>query len=125
MDKAWAGSQYPAEELKAEVRHQYDRLRATIERVVQDVLLASVVTRQNNYIRVGKLGEVVGLEQSENDEIQRLFKRCSDRGDAHDVPSAGNPVPSTPGELKTDIADLNTLIKSVQTRKQGSGVSSP
>jgi hypothetical protein len=40
-------------------------MRATIERIIQDVVLNGVVVRYRDWIRVPKLSEVVGFEKAE------------------------------------------------------------
>ncbi len=115
LEKRW--SAYPGEADAGEMRHQYDFLRATIERVVQDLVLNGVVQRYRDWIRVDNLDEVVGFERTEHKEIARLYKRCCDVVDAHDPASAKNaPVPN-PGDLDLDLQSLKTLIGAIKGRR--------
>ncbi len=107
----------PSEELAGQITRQYSFLRATIERVVQDHLLNGTVQRFRDYIDVKRLAEVVGLQQTEVDELFRLNQRCHDVVEAHDPASAKDDPPPTPDELKRDIADLRALVNAVKVRR--------
>jgi len=107
----------PSEELSRQIIQQYSFLRATIERVVQDFVLNATVQRFKDYIDVKKLEKVVGLEQSEVDEIFRLHQRCHDLVEAHDPSSAKDEPPPTPNELEHDINDLKNLIQNISDRR--------
>lgn len=109
----------PSEELAREMIGQYNFLRATIERVVQDFVLNGTVQRFRDYIEVKNLGNVVGLEKAEVDEIFRLYQRCHDLVDAHDPSSAKDEPPPTANELNQDIFDLRNLIQSITNRRKG------
>lgn len=107
----------PPEELSREIIRQYSFLRATIERVVQDFVLNGTVQRFRDYIEVKNLGKVVGLKQSDVDEINRLHQRCHDLVEAHDPSSPKNEPPPTPDELEQDIIDLKSLIQEINNRR--------
>lgn len=107
----------PSEELASDMVRQYSFLRATIERVVQDLVLNSTVQRFRDYIEVKRLEKVLGLERCEVDEIFRLNQRCNDVVEAHDPSSAKDSPPPTPDELKQDIHDLRSLIKKINDRR--------
>jgi glutamine synthetase adenylyltransferase len=115
----------PSEEQAAQITRQYSFLRATIERVVQDHLLNGTVQRYRDYIEVRRIAGVVGLQQSEVDELFRLNQRCHDVVEAHDPASAKDESPPTADELKNDIFDLKTLIDSVKTRRKATTVTTP
>jgi len=109
---------YPNGEDRAKMRQQYDHLRATIERVIQDVVFNGVVQRHRDWIKVNRLGEVVGFTEAEYKEILRLHETCCDIVDSHDPSSAKNsPVPSAK-ELGQDIADLKAFIEGVRSRRK-------
>lgn len=109
----------PSEELAREMIRQYSFLRATIERVAQDFVLGGTVQRFKDYIDVKKLRQVIGLQESEVDEILRINQRCHDLVEAHDPSSAKDEPPPTPDELKQDIADLQNLIQGITDRRKG------
>ena len=113
---------HPNDDEGSEVVRQYSHLRATIERYVQDVLLAGTVQRFRDYIQVDRLKKAVGIEQSEVDEILRLSQCCHDIVEAHDPASARNDPAPTPIELKTDIDAFQALIDRVKQRRKDSGI---
>jgi energy-coupling factor transporter ATP-binding protein EcfA2 len=108
----------PSEELAGQITRQYSFLRATIERVVQDHFLNGTVQRFRDYIDVKRLGGVVGLNQSEVDELFRLNQKCHDVVEAHDPASAKDETPPTPDDLKKDISDLRALVDGVTARRK-------
>ena len=112
--------QYPSEDDAAEMLKAYDRMRAAIERVIQDVVFNGVVRRYRDWINIGSLKGVVGFDDAECDEINRLYQRCNDLVDAHDPSSAKNtPVPNV-AELGKDIDDLKAIIKTILDRRKSS-----
>lgn len=115
---------YPNSEQSAAMRQQYNLMRATIERVIQDVVFNGVVVRYRDWIRVTpNLSKVVGFEKEECDEIERLYQICCDVVDAHDPASGKNsPVP-TADQLGQDIAALVALTSDIEARKKGKAVS--
>ena len=118
VKKPWP--QYPNEDDAAEMLKTYDRMRAAIERVIQDVVFNGVVRRYRDWINIGSLKGVVGFDDAECDEINRLYQRCNDLVDAHDPSSAKNaPVPNVT-ELGKDIDDLKAVIKTIQDRRKAS-----
>ena len=118
VKKPWP--QYPNEDDAADMLKAYDRMRAAIERVIQDVVFNGVVRRYRDWINIGSLKGVVGFDDTECDEINRLYQRCNDLVDAHDPSSAKNaPVPNVI-ELGKDIDDLKAVIKTIQDRKKSS-----
>ncbi len=122
-DKPWP--QYPTDADTSEMMGAYSKLRATIERVIQDVVFCGVVRRYRDWISIGSLKEVVGFEDSDNDEINRLYQRCNDLVEAHDPSSDKNvPVPS-PVELDNDIQDLKAVIKDIQDRRKAKKAAAP
>lgn len=109
---------YPNAEDKTEMRQQYDRLRATIERVIQDVVFNGVVQRYRDWIKVGQLSAVVGFTEAERAAIARLHKVCCDVVTAHDPPSGKNsPVPSAK-QLGDDISALATVVETIKARRK-------
>jgi ABC-type dipeptide/oligopeptide/nickel transport system ATPase subunit len=116
VKKPWP--QYPSEDDAADMLKAYDRMRAAIERVIQDVVFNGVVRRYRDWINIGSLKGVVGFDDAECDEINRLYQRCNDLVDAHDPSSAKNaPVPNVT-ELGKDIDDLKAVIKTIQDRRK-------
>ncbi len=109
---------YPGESERAKMRQQYDRLRATLERVIQDVVFNGVMKRYRDWIRVSNLVEVVGFEPSEFEAIDKLHKRCSDVVTSHDPSSEkAAPVPSAKN-LADDIRKLKILVDGIKQRRK-------
>jgi len=124
LEKTWPA--YPNEEETVNMRRQYGHLRATIERVIEEVVFSGSIKRYRDWVKVSKLGDVVGFTQDEYDEIARLYKTCCDVVDAHDPSSAKNkPVP-TASQLGKDIADLRSIVETIKARrKQGAAAAVP
>jgi ABC-type dipeptide/oligopeptide/nickel transport system ATPase subunit len=109
----------PSDDLSREMIRQYSFLRATIERVTQDFVLNGTVQRFKDYIDVKKLEKVVGLLETDVNELSRINKRCHDLVEAHDSSSPKDDPAPTPDELKQDIDDLKTLIQQITDRRKG------
>jgi ABC-type dipeptide/oligopeptide/nickel transport system ATPase subunit len=107
----------PHQALAMEMFQQYDLLRATIERVVQDFVLNGTVRRFEDYIRVSNLKLVVGLDESDVAEICRLYHRCHGIVSAHDSVSAKGDPPPTAEEFREDIQALKTVIQQIRDRR--------
>ena len=108
----------PGEADREAIRREYSLLRATIERVVQDVVLNGVVRRYADWIRVGNLGDVVGFCSTECAEIERLYQTCNGVVDAHDPSSAKNSSVPDPARLGKNIADLKAVVETIITRRK-------
>jgi len=118
LAKVWPA--YPGEKENDAMRYLYDRLRATLERVIQDVVFNGVVKRYRDWIRVDSLEEVVGFDQAEYEEISKLHKRSCDVVMAHDPSSAkAAPVP-TATDLGNDITALKAVIEAIKIRRKAS-----
>jgi hypothetical protein len=108
---------YPDAALKAEMRTIYSGFRATLERIIQDLVFGGSVERYRDWIKVDKLRHVVGFTQAEYEEIARLHKVACDVTEAHDHSTARNaPVPD-PSQLDGDITALKTLIETIKKRR--------
>ena len=116
LAKAWPT--YPGEKETAEMRHEYDRLRATLERVIQDVVFNGVVKRYRDWIRVDSLEDVVGFDRAEYEAIEKLHKRSSDVVTAHDPSSAKAAAVPTATDLGNDISALKTIVETIKNRRK-------
>ena len=116
LEKSWPT--YPNNDESAKMRQQYNHLRATIERMIEEIVFSGAVKRYRDWVKVNKLGDVVGFTQVEYDEIDRLHKACCDVVDAHDPSSAKNaPVPNAK-QLGKDISDLRLVTEAIRTRRK-------
>jgi len=109
---------YPSDADISDMMGAYSRLRATIERVIQDVVFCGVVRRYRDWISIRSLKDVVGFEDGECDEINRLYQRCHDLVEAHDPSSDKNAAAPTPVELDKDIQDLKVVIDAIKNRRK-------
>ena len=115
LAKAWPA--YPGEKEISEMRHQYDRLRATLERVIQDVVFNGVVKRYRDWIRVDSLEDVVGFDRAEYEAIEKLHKRSCDVITAHDQSSAKAATIPSATDLGNDIAALKAIVETIKNRR--------
>ena len=117
LENSWPA--YPSTDDNNKMRHEYSKLRATIERVIQDVVFNGVIQRYRDWIKVPKLEGVVGFTVDEFKEINRLYKACCDVVDSHDSASAKNaPVPSA-NQYGQDIVALKKIAETIRNRKKG------
>jgi len=116
LAKAWPA--YPNEQEIGDMRHQYDRLRATLERVIQDVVFNGVVKRYRDWIRVDSLEEVVGFSRPEYEAIEKLHKRSCDVVTAHDASSAKAAAVPSAADLGNDILALKDIVETIQNRRK-------
>ena len=114
--KAWPA--YPGEKESNQMRHEYDKLRATLERVIQDVVFNGVVKRYRDWIRVDSLEAVVGFDRAEYEAIAKLHKRSCDVVTAHDPSSAKAETIPTAVELGEDIAALKAVVETIINRRR-------
>lgn len=111
---------HPNENNRREIEMAYNDLRATIERVIQDVVFNGVVQRYRDWIKVGQLSGVVGFSINEFKEIDRLHNACCGIVSAHDRPAAKDDSMPNPVQLGKDIADLKTVIDMIKARRRES-----
>lgn len=110
---------YPTDAQTASMRTQYSRVRATIERAIQDIVFNGVVVRYRDWIKVTQLSAVVGFDSAECAEIERIYKICCDVIDAHDASSGKNAAVPTAVQLGKDIAALVAVTELIKTRQKG------
>lgn len=104
---------YPNDELVGEVRLIYSDIRATVERVVEDVVLNGIVTRFSDMVGVGNLHKITGLRKEDADQIVSLWKKCHRiTGAHHQPPSKEIPVEGLE-EIISDIDSILTMAKNV------------
>ncbi|MBF0523150.1 MAG: AAA family ATPase [Candidatus Omnitrophica bacterium] len=116
LEKNWPT--YPNEEDRLKMRHEYAKLRATIERAIEDVVFNGVIKRYSDWINVGNLDKVIGFAEAEYKEIERLYKICCGVIDSHDPSSFKNASVPSPQQLGKNIADLKILINKIKARRK-------
>jgi len=88
----------------------YDKLRATIERAIEEWFFRGVVLRYRDYVSLDNLHLVTGVTPNHCERAQKLFKRCCGITPAHDHALARNFSLPTPDDALADISDLRALI---------------
>lgn len=109
---------YPSESQVLEIRNLYSLLRATIERVAEDLILNGIVQRYNEYINVGNLHKIMGFETQECEKIQMLHKKCHGITDAHDPSSIRNTTIPTAQEFGDDLKSLKVVIDDIKNSRK-------
>jgi energy-coupling factor transporter ATP-binding protein EcfA2 len=106
---------YPNSENIRAMRHAYSLLRSTLERIVESELLSGVICRFKSKVDTSKLESLIGITNTECDEIKRLLKKCHQLTEAHDP--GMNTIPA-PADLMQDITATNELINTIKQRKR-------
>jgi len=122
LAKSWPT--YPGEKEIGEMRREYDRLRATLERIIQDVVFNGVVKRYRDWIRVDSLEDVVGFDRAEYEAIEKLHKRSCDVVTAHDPSSAKAATVPSATDLGNDIAALKAIVETIKNRRKAAKATS-
>lgn len=100
-----------------EIGFVYSRLRATVERSVEEVLFRGVVIRHRDYVNLKSLKPVAALDLTECNDLLNLFQKCCDVTEAHDramLKSFGIP---TPDDAFKDIEELKRVVKVVKDKQ--------
>ena len=108
---------YSNDDLSNSMRSEYSRLRATIERVIQDCVFNGTVQRYNDWIKIHHLKKAIGFTLAEHDEIVRLYQKCCDICDAHDPSSGRNLSVPSPQDLKKDLDALVVVVDTIKGRQ--------
>jgi energy-coupling factor transporter ATP-binding protein EcfA2 len=104
---------YPGDDLIQSVRVLYSDIRATVERVVEDVVLNGIVTRFSDMVGVGNLHKITGLRKKDADDIVALWKKGHRiTGAHHQAINKEMPVADL-NEINGDIALIKTLAENV------------
>jgi len=99
----------------------YGRLRATVERAIEEVLLSRVVARHRDYIKTTDLRKVAIIEPDDCDVLLKLFGKCSDVTKAHDPSTARNAPAPPPAEMLSDIKELSDWVRKFKKRQKAVG----
>lgn len=101
-----------------EVRKVYGRLREVVERSVEEVVLGSVLERYNDYVRVPRIADTVGLTTDECKPIVDLYTRVSDWLSGHDKASARAFSVPTAAQIKADVELLRSSLDAIRSRRK-------
>lgn len=110
----------PSEKNKSDIAKAYSNLRSTLERVVEAIVFNGAIERYNPYIDLKRLKTRVDLDDTDELELNRLFKKCCDVTDAHDKPRAAQGVTAKPTDFQQDLKDTKKLIQALKGKKRPS-----
>ena len=102
----------PSDSLIAEMQKIYDKLRATVERIVQDVCLNGTVRRFEDFIRVPSLEKAACLDLQSARKLIKLYHEFCEHVEAHDHSESTPNIPSIEN-LESDIQNLEDLTKQI------------
>jgi hypothetical protein len=97
----------------------YNRLRATWERALEDIVFANVIMRHRDYINAKDLKRVTALEESDVHTFQSGFKKCCDFVDAHDPSRGHDPESPEPDDVMRDIQMLKDWSEALRAKMNG------
>ena len=102
------------EEYENKASKIYGKLRETWERLVEELLLNSVVVRFGRTVETRRLKRVVDIDQKDYDKIEKAMSKCSGYLTGHDQASALNEPLPEPDEILDDINELDEYRKELQ-----------
>lgn len=100
----------------------YSRLRATVERTIEDKFFGNVVLRHRDFIDLKGLGRVAVVTTIDCDRIQRLHKTCCDVTEAHDRASLRSFGVPHPNDAMKAVNELSAIIADLQARITVAGI---
>lgn len=107
---------YPNETLAMQMREAYGKLRATIERAVQDLFLNGTIQRFDDYVRVKNLDKVCVLTETDYHNLFAIYNKCSDVMSGHDHSPIPNSAVPTARDLKDDLVKFTDIINEFKSR---------
>ena len=115
--KTWAtGSEQEYSEL---VTTLYSKLRATWERVVEDVAFCRTLLRHRDHISVNlEFKKISVLDLRDCEDLINTHKKCCDITESHDLSRARGPSLPNPTEISTDIACLEDWITRIKDKQK-------
>lgn len=99
----------------------YSRLRATIERAIEDVFFDNIVQRHREQVVLNhdRIIRVCVIEKDDWEEVHKLYKRCCGITEAHDRGELrshhGAPDPDM---IKTDLEELSSIVADIRERRR-------
>lgn len=111
----------PDEGMVEEMRLAYDKVRATIERAIEEVCFKGVIRRFEDYVQASRLKLVVPLDRSAAETLASLWHEASVFVEGHD--HAGSSIAScpTPDDLSTLIGRLENAVKAIEIARKKPG----
>jgi hypothetical protein len=102
------------EKYEAAIASIYGKLRATVEKAVEECFFDGIVVRHREYIPLRQLHLITVITLPLCERMQKLFGRCSNVTEAHDrasLRSFGVPPPAT---ALAEIAQLRAIVDEVR-----------
>ncbi len=96
----------------------YDKLRATWERAVEEVVFFGVVQRHRDYIDTSNIRKATVLNDADCDQLRAAYKTCSEIVKGHDPSRGRNAAPPVPDQLLRNIAELRAWVDSLRARQK-------
>jgi hypothetical protein len=95
----------------------YNRLRASWERGLEDILFAGVILRHRDYIDAKNLKRVTAVDSADVDVYRNNFRKCSDLVEAHDPSRGRDAAVPPPDEIMADIKTLADWANGLRTKQ--------
>lgn len=101
-----------------EAKFLYGLLREAWERALEEVLLGGLVERYRPSIQTQQVAQIADITPEDCREVEVGMTKCSTWLPGHDQAAAARaPVPK-PDELKADIENLETWVKTIRDRRK-------
>ena len=95
----------------------YNRLRASWERGLEDVVFAGVILRHRNYLDTKHLKRVTAVDAADVEVYRKNFNKCSDLIEAHDPSRGRDGAVPPPAEIMADIKVLSDWATGLRTKQ--------
>ena len=102
---------------KAAIEDIYSRLRATIEKVVEEQFFCRVVVRHRDYINLKDLAKIVAIDDDDCLRIRNLFSKCCDFTESHHRSASRSYSIPAPESVLSDIAELKNIVDVVKEKQ--------
>lgn len=96
----------------------YGKIRATVERAVEERFFHGVVLRHRDYVNVSNVNKMTAVTADHCNRIQNLFQRCCDVTEAHDRAALRSFGVPTPDDAINDLQELRAIIDEVKDEQK-------
>ena len=104
------------EKYRLDVGKFYNQFRATLERIIEEVIFAGVVVRHRDYIVRRELIKVTAFNNNDYEAFDKFYIKCNELVDAHDSSLGRIAEPPCPNEIWDDIKNLKTWLEKLRKR---------
>jgi len=117
LNRTWQSQ--TTEEYSQTARPVYSKMRATWEKIIEEVAFCHIVRRFDAHIRVNPdIMKVTVLDIGDCKALLAAHKKCCDRTEAHDnIGSRNAPVPN-PEEIGKDLALLKHWVNHIKSKQK-------